>query len=59
MPLLSPLSCDASESQGGNRSSGKVENIYYTNLSPAQEEKYEEAKSFYRHKILDLIEKEG
>ncbi len=37
----------------------KVENIYYTNLSPAQEEKYEEAKSFYRHKILDLIEKEG
>ncbi|CAN5150017.1 hypothetical protein BH09BAC3_BH09BAC3_16450 [soil metagenome] len=37
----------------------KVENIYYTHLSPAQEEKYEEAKSFYRHKILDLIEKEG
>ena len=37
----------------------KVENIYYTNLSPQQEEKYEEAKSFYRHKILDLIEKEG
>ena len=31
----------------------KVENIYYTNLSPAQEEKYEEAKSFYRSKILD------
>ncbi len=37
----------------------KVENIYYTHLSPAQEEKYEEAKSFYRHKILSLIEKEG
>ncbi|MBS1544765.1 MAG: DEAD/DEAH box helicase family protein [Bacteroidetes bacterium] len=37
----------------------KVENIYYTNLSPAQEERYEEAKSFYRHKILDMIEKEG
>lgn len=37
----------------------KVENVYYTNLSPTQEEKYEEAKSFYRHKILDLIEKEG
>ncbi|MBL7848137.1 MAG: DEAD/DEAH box helicase family protein [Cyclobacteriaceae bacterium] len=37
----------------------KVENIYYTNLSPAQEQKYEEAKSFYRSKILDYIEKEG
>ncbi len=37
----------------------KVENIYYTNLSPAQEEKYEEAKSYYRSKILDHIEKEG
>jgi len=37
----------------------KVENIYYTNLSPAQEEKYEEAKSFYRSKILDHIEREG
>ncbi len=37
----------------------KVENIYYTNLSPSQEEKYEEAKSFYRSKILDHIEKEG
>ncbi len=37
----------------------KVENIYYTHLSPSQEEKYEEAKSFYRHKILDLIEKDG
>ena len=37
----------------------KVENIYYTNLSPAQEEKYEEAKSYYRSKILDTIEKEG
>ncbi|MBL7863808.1 MAG: DEAD/DEAH box helicase [Cyclobacteriaceae bacterium] len=37
----------------------KVENVYYTNLSPAQEEKYEEAKSYYRGKILDHIEKEG
>jgi SNF2 family DNA or RNA helicase len=37
----------------------KVENIYYTNLSAAQAEKYEEAKAFYRGKILDHIEKEG
>jgi SNF2 family DNA or RNA helicase len=37
----------------------KVENIYFTNMTPEQEEKYEEAKSFYRHKILDQIDKEG
>ncbi len=37
----------------------KVENIYYTNMTPEQEQKYEEAKSFYRHKILDQIDKEG
>ena len=37
----------------------KVENIRYTDMSAEQEEKYEEAKSYYRHKILDLIEKEG
>jgi len=37
----------------------KVENIYYTDMSPEQEEKYEETKSFYRNKILNLIEKEG
>ncbi len=28
-------------------------------MTPEQEEKYEEAKSFYRHKILDQIDKEG
>lgn len=37
----------------------KIENVYYTNMTTEQEEKYEEAKSFYRHKILDLIDKEG
>ncbi len=37
----------------------KVENIYYTNMTVEQEQKYEEAKSFYRHKILDQIEQEG
>jgi len=37
----------------------KVENIHYTNMTPEQEQKYEEVKSFYRHKILDQIDKEG
>ena len=37
----------------------KVENVQYSEMSPAQEEKYEEAKAFYRGRILDLIDKEG
>ena len=37
----------------------KVENIHYTNMTAEQEEKYEEAKSFFRHKILDQIDKDG
>jgi len=37
----------------------KVENIHYTNMTAEQEQKYEEIKSFYRHKILDQIDKEG
>lgn len=37
----------------------KVENVYYTNMTADQEQKYEEVKSHYRHKILDQIEKEG
>jgi len=37
----------------------KVENVHYTNMTTEQEQKYEEAKSYYRHKILDQIDKEG
>ena len=37
----------------------KVENVHYTDMTVEQEKKYDEAKSFYRHKILDLIDKEG
>jgi SNF2 family DNA or RNA helicase len=37
----------------------KVENLHYTNMTPEQEAKYEEAKSFFRHKILEQIDKEG
>lgn len=37
----------------------KVENIYYTDMTPAQEERYEEVKSYYREKIMTMIEREG
>jgi SNF2 family DNA or RNA helicase len=37
----------------------KVESIQYSSMTPEQEKRYEEVKSYYRGKILDLIEKEG
>ena len=37
----------------------KTENIYYTNMTPEQESRYEEAKNYYRGKILKQIEAEG
>lgn len=37
----------------------KVENIKYCEMTPEQEEKYEEVKSFYRNKILKHIEGNG
>src|SRR5690606_18734031 len=36
-----------------------VHRIHYCSMTVMQEEKYEEAKRFYRYKILDQIESEG
>lgn len=57
--IIKPFVLRRLKSQVATELPDKVENIYYTNMSPEQEEKYEEAKSYYRHKILDLIDKEG
>ena len=37
----------------------KVENITYCNMTPEQEEKYEEVKSYYRNQILDNMDGSG
>ncbi len=37
----------------------KVENVQYCTMTEEQEARYEEAKSFYRNEILNLIETEG
>nr|WKN37862.1 SNF2-related protein [Tunicatimonas sp. TK19036] len=37
----------------------KVENVKYCTMSEEQEAQYEEAKSFYRNEILNLIENKG
>ncbi|HRG79499.1 MAG TPA: DEAD/DEAH box helicase, partial [Cyclobacteriaceae bacterium] len=57
--IIKPFMLRRLKSQVATDLPEKVENIYYTNMTVEQEKKYEEAKSFYRHKILDLIDKEG
>ncbi|HEY9117971.1 MAG TPA: DEAD/DEAH box helicase, partial [Roseivirga sp.] len=37
----------------------KFESVKYSQMTPEQEEKYEEVKSYYRNQILDTIEKSG
>ncbi len=57
--VIKPFLLRRLKSQVATELPEKVENIHYTNMTAEQEEKYEEAKSFYRHKILDLIDKDG
>ncbi len=57
--VIKPFILRRLKSQVATELPEKVENIHYTNMSAEQEQKYEEAKSYYRHKILDLIDKEG
>lgn len=57
--IIKPFLLRRLKSQVATELPEKVENVHYTNMTPEQEEKYEEAKSFYRHKILDQIDKEG
>jgi len=57
--IIKPFLLRRLKSQVATELPEKVENVHYTTMTPEQEEKYEEAKSFYRHKILDQIDKEG
>jgi len=57
--IIKPFMLRRLKSQVATDLPEKVENIHYTNMTVEQEKKYEEAKSFYRHKILDQIDKEG
>jgi len=57
--IIKPFILRRLKSQVATELPEKVENIHYADMTPEQAERYEEAKSFYRHKILDLIDKEG
>ncbi len=57
--IIRPFILRRHKSQVARELPEKVESIKYSAMTSHQEEKYEEAKSFYRNKILDEIEKRG
>lgn len=57
--IIKPFILRRHKSQVATELPEKVENVQYSVMTPEQEKKYEETKSYYRGKILDLIDKEG
>jgi SNF2 family DNA or RNA helicase len=57
--IIKPFILRRHKSQVATELPEKVENVHYSEMTPEQEKKYEETKSYYRGKILDLIDKEG
>ena len=57
--IIKPFILRRHKSQVAKELPEKVENIKYSVMTESQEDRYEEAKSFYRNKILDEIEKNG
>ncbi|HEX5171796.1 MAG TPA: DEAD/DEAH box helicase, partial [Cyclobacteriaceae bacterium] len=57
--IIKPFILRRHKSQVATELPEKVENIQYSTMSAEQERRYEEVKSYYRGKILDLIDKEG
>ncbi len=57
--IIKPFILRRHKSQVAKELPEKVENIKYSVMTQSQEDQYEEAKSYYRNKILDEIEKNG
>lgn len=57
--IIKPFVLRRHKSQVATELPEKVENIQYSSMTVEQEKKYEEVKSYYRGKILDLIDREG
>ncbi|HMV07858.1 MAG TPA: DEAD/DEAH box helicase [Cyclobacteriaceae bacterium] len=57
--IIKPFVLRRHKSQVATELPEKVEYVQYSEMTPEQERKYEETKSYYRGKILDLIDKEG
>lgn len=57
--IIKPFVLRRHKSQVATELPEKVENIQYSVMTTEQEKRYEEVKSYYRGKILDLIDREG
>jgi len=57
--IIKPFILRRHKSQVAKELPEKVENIKYSVMTADQEDRYEKAKSFFRNKILDEIEKNG
>ncbi len=57
--IIKPFILRRHKSQVATELPEKVESIQYSTMTAMQEERYEEAKNYFRNKILDKIENEG
>lgn len=57
--IIKPFILRRHKSQVAKELPNKIENVRYCSMTEAQEEYYEEAKSFYRNKILEHIDSHG
>jgi SNF2 family DNA or RNA helicase len=57
--IIKPFILRRHKSQVATELPEKVENIQYSVMSPEQEKRYEEVKTYYREKIFNLIDQEG
>lgn len=57
--VIKPFVLRRHKSQVATELPEKVEHVQYSVMTTEQEKRYEEVKSYYRGKILDLIDKEG
>lgn len=57
--IIKPFILRRHKSQVATELPDKIENVQYCSMTPQQEEKYEEAKAYFRNKIMGNIESEG
>jgi len=57
--IIKPFILRRHKSQVATELPEKVESVKYCNMTPDQEEQYEEVKSYFRNKILEQIENQG
>lgn len=57
--IIKPFILRRHKSQVARELPAKMENIHYSQMSEEQASEYEEAKSFFRNKILEHIEEKG